>query len=179
MNGHLRHGFSWVRESPEYGGKTKKSSIDILHMFSIVSSDFSEFSKWYVSITHRQVFCKSTVKVKHAFCSSESFPCKMSLSAARLLRREILYSTCCGHILETSHMAYGVWQDEFLSHPSDLSLEYDHVEGWMFQRRRINKKNIPLYNCLKLCQDEFLTECFHQGQWTHALKKVPPVIFVG
>ena len=76
--------------------------------------------------------------------------------------------TCCGNVLDTSHMAYGVCQDED-SQPSEWSVS----RIWPCRRlNALEERKITLWRISR-------NVSFDQGQWTYAWKRSTLVISVG
>lgn len=106
----------------------------MIHIFSRCFSDFSgEFSKWsYLHHPSTNVF-KSSVKVKHDFLLEWILP-------MRNLFISCTDSTSTNPVpVVAMSLTHLIWhmvsvKMRIPSHPSDLSLEYDHVEDWMLWR---------------------------------------------
>ena len=92
----------------------------MIHIFSRCFSDFSgEFSKWYIAITRRPTCSRAAWRSSTLFARVNSSHVKpvYHLYGFRVDQSR----TCCGNVLDTSHMAYGVCQDED-SQPSEWSV---------------------------------------------------------
>ena len=128
---------------------------------------FSKLSKWQnrtVSITGRQMFARTLWRSRPRFARMNSC-CAKCVNHRCCVNRSC---TCCGNVLASL-----IWHPVSvkISHPSDLSLEYDHIEYWMLWKKHPGKG-------LKFVKMNFsrnaTTTALTRGNCTHALKKATP-----
>ena len=128
---------------PKKGWQNWKCSTYFPHIFSKFSSNFLQlFQMTKLDCFHHRStnVCKNTVKVKAAFCSNEFLLCQECVIFWLHGFCVNQPCTCCGNVLETSHIWHLVCVcQEFLSHMSSsaLSLGYGRLKA---QKTKCHKK---------------------------------------
>ena len=122
-----------------------KCSTYFPNIFSKFSSNFLQLFQMteMKCFQHRSTnVCKNTVKVKAAFCSNEFLLCQKCVIFWLHGFCVSLSYTCCGNVLETSHMTSRVcvYRRNF-SAICCLSLEYDHLRAYTSRKGECHNNN--------------------------------------